>query len=142
MRLLKKIIPTSLIIFFLSSLSVSADIFSSLGSNSACKKYGDCSACDFIRVFLNMEKMALGLLGTLALLAFVYGGIKLVLSQGNSEQISSAQSLLINTVIGSFLVLLAWVIVNFIVLIMTGQTSLDSVGLVFNGDAWYKACLQ
>jgi len=125
-------------LFFFSANSASAGLFDG-GVSSACKQYGNCSACDFVQTFLNMEKIALGGLGSVALIFFVYGGIILVISQGNSEQVKQAKDILINTAYGIILILFAWIIVNFIVLAMSGQTGINKIGLIFDSQQWFKA---
>ena len=124
----------------LGSLPASAGIFDSLPYR--CKHSGDCNVCDFIQTFINLEQIVLGILGSLAILFFVYGGLKYILSHGNSESVASAQNVLINTVLGVALTLLAWVLVNFIVLAMTGQLNSQGVALIFDGKEWYRACVN
>lgn len=81
-------------------------------------------------------------MGSLALLFFIYGGLKYILSQGNSEAVASAQNIIINTVLGIALVLIAWLIINFIVLAMTGQANKQGISLIFDGKKWYQACIN
>ena len=69
---------------------------------------------DFVIVFINGTNIILGLVGSLALLFFVYGGVMMIISAGSSEKIESAKTILRNAVIGLFIVFLSWNIINFV----------------------------
>jgi hypothetical protein len=79
-----------------------------------CRMCGDCSLNDFIRVAINVTRIIFGLVGSVVLLFFVYGGIKMILSAGNSERIEEAKSIVKNATIGLVVIFISWTIVNFV----------------------------
>ena len=79
-----------------------------------CRKCGDCSLNDFAQLALNIFDYILGLVGSLALLVFVYGGILFLFSGGNSDQVQKGKSALKGAVIGLIIVFCSYVIVHFV----------------------------
>lgn len=75
---------------------------------------GECETKDFIIVAMNVANLLLGIIAALALLFFIVAGIKMVISRGNSEQISSAKSMMLNSVIGIVIALCSFLIVRFV----------------------------
>lgn len=75
---------------------------------------GECTTADFVIVAMNATNLLLGIIAALALLFFIVAGIKMVISQGNSEQISSAKSMMLNSVIGIVIALCSFLIVRFV----------------------------
>ncbi len=57
---------------------------------------------------------ALGILGSLALATFIYGGFIWMLSGGSPERIEKGKKILVWAVIGIVIILTSYVIVNFI----------------------------
>lgn len=101
-------------------------------TNPACACCGDCSVCDFVNVFLNAARFGLGLLGVISLVMFIWGGLMWIMSGGNTERVSKGKSVLTGTVIGIIIVLLAWVVINAIVVQLTGKKTPEGVGLIFS----------
>jgi hypothetical protein len=81
----------------------------------------DCKVEQLIQVAINVFQLILGVLGSLTLLFFVYGGFIWVLSRGNSQMIEKGKSILTGALVGMSLVMASWVIVNFIIAALTGQ---------------------
>lgn len=79
-----------------------------------CRVCGDCKLNDFIQLGINIFDYVLGIVGALALLAFVYGGILFLFSAGNSEQIEKGKKVLTGAVIGLFVIFTSYMIINFI----------------------------
>lgn len=95
-----------------------------------------CTITDLVTVGVNIAYLILGLIGTLALLMFVYGGIMFLISSGNQEKVTKAKSILVNAVIGIVIVFSAWLIVNFIIVALTqGQAGLGQTGTLFEGES-------
>ena len=44
---------------------------------------------------------------------FMYGGVWMIISQGNSQEIEKAKSILKNAIIGLVIVFTSWTIINF-----------------------------
>lgn len=84
---------------------------------------GEGERCDLSSVetlAINVTQIILGVTGSLALLMFVLGGVKYMLSRGKPESVSKATAMLTNSVIGIAIILLAGVAVKFILKKVTG----------------------
>jgi hypothetical protein len=74
----------------------------------------ECKLNDFVSVGIAFANILLGLTGSLALGAFIYGGVVLLISGGSSEQVTKAKSIFIGAVIGLVVVFASWTIIGFI----------------------------
>ena len=77
-------------------------------------KTGDYTLNDFVKLFVNVAKWILGISGSLALLAFIYGGVMFLVSGGNNERVARAKQIIIGAVIGLIIVLTSFIIIGFI----------------------------
>lgn len=94
-----------------------------------------CGFEEIIQTFINITRLILGVMGSLALFMFTYGGLKFILSLGNSDKIKEAKTVLANAAIGIILILGAWTIVNLIVLASSlGRKGLGSTGQIFEQE--------
>ena len=80
-------------------------------------------ATDIRLVVANIIRVALGLLGTVALVLIIYAGYLWMTAGGNDEQIGTAKKFLFNTVIGLAIILSAYAIVSFVISKLTGATT-------------------
>ena len=127
--LLKKIIFYTFIIFGISLIFTPKIIFAQPlleGTNikcdcvnspkaTGCQQYcGEYGVNDFVLLAKKVSDIILGLSGSLALLAFIYGGVMFLISSGNNEQVSKAKSILIGAVIGLVIVFISFTVVNFV----------------------------
>ena len=129
--LLKKIIFYTFIIFGISLIFIPKIIFAQplLDGTDAekkcdcvknpkdpkCQQYcGEYGVNDFVSLAKRASDIILGLSGSLALLAFIYGGVMFLISSGNNEQVSKAKSILMGAVIGLIIVFISFTIVNFV----------------------------
>jgi hypothetical protein len=55
-----------------------------------------------------------GIIGTLAFVAFVYGGFTMILSFGSAEKFKKGQQILVAAVVGMFIAFGAYMMVNFV----------------------------
>lgn len=102
------------------------------GASKNTDKYaeGDYTLNDLMRIFVNIGDWILGIVGSLTLIMFVYGGFLFLFSGGNNDRVTKGKQTLINATIGLFIVFLSYMI----------------VGLVFNftnaqipqGSSWSK----
>ena len=90
-----------------------------------------CTISDLVQVGVNITYIILGVIGSLALLMFVYGGFMFLISAGSQDKITKAKSILVNAAIGILVVFCAWVIVNFVIVVLTGG-QLGETGKIFN----------
>ncbi len=67
-----------------------------------------------MRMGLNVVDIILGVVGSLALLMFVYGGIMMLISAGNSDKVSKAKGIIIAAVIGLGIVFASYLIIEFV----------------------------
>lgn len=96
---------------------------------------GDCGFNDFILLGVNLTKLILSIVGSLALLFFIYGGIMFLLAGGKSDMIEKGKKIITNAIIGVGLVLGAWIIVNFAIAALTG-TKISEVKIFGTQDWW------
>jgi len=81
---------------------------------------GDATYCgnyilnDFIALAINVARLILGLVGSLTLIMFVYGGIMFLISGGSSEKVAKAKNILVAAVVGLIIVFSSWLIVRFV----------------------------
>lgn len=94
-----------------------------------------CGFEEIIQTFINITRLILGIMGSLALFMFTYGGLKFILSLGNSDKVKEAKTILTNAAIGIILILGAWTIVNLVVLASSlGRKGLGSAGQIFEQE--------
>jgi hypothetical protein len=82
------------------------------GLSAACMAFGCCGTCDILVVISNVFQFALSIVGILAVLVLVIAGIMYVTSGGNQEQVGKAKAALTAAVVGTVIVLAAWLIIN------------------------------
>jgi amino acid transporter len=80
---------------------------------------------DFARLAINASRIVMGLVGTLSLLMFVYGGLLFLISAGGSEKIQQATKIITAAVIGLVIVFASFLIIKFV---------LSSMGKSWNGE--------
>ena len=73
-----------------------------------------CTVNDFVRIAVNLSKIILGLTGSLALLAFVYGGFVFLLSGGSAQNVEKGKGILKAAVIGLVIVFANYTIIQFV----------------------------
>lgn len=61
-----------------------------------------------------------GIIAVIATLMFVWGGVMMITSHGNSDQIKRAKETLVWATIGVLIVLLSWAVVKFVIQGLTG----------------------
>jgi hypothetical protein len=82
---------------------------------------------DIRLVIARIIRIALGLLGIIALILTLYAGFLWMTAGGNEEQIDSAKKVLTNAVIGLAIILSAYAIVSFVISKLIGATT-DNAG--------------
>jgi len=85
---------------------------------------GDYTVDDFIVLAVNVSRWILGIVGSLTLLMFIYGGIMFLISAGSSDKIGEARKIITAAVVGLLIVLASFLIIKFV---------LASMGLDWNG---------
>jgi len=87
---------------------------SAMDAIPGCRERGDCELDDFVRLFVFYYDKFLGLVGSLALLMFIYGGVMFLISAGNAEKVTQAKQIIIGAVIGLVIVFTSYMIIQFV----------------------------
>ena len=101
-----------------------------IGPPSPKQAQPECGVNEIIQTGVNITRLILGLMGSVALLMFTYGGILYIISAGDRSKVEKAKTVLTNATWGIAIILLSWTIINFLVLIIAG-------GKIF-GAPWTK----
>ena len=88
---------------------------------------GDFTLNDFVRVGMRVTEIILGIVGSLALLMFIYGGLMFIISSGNSEKVTKAKEIIIGAVIGLVIVFTSYMIIQF---------TMDALGIEIKKGGW------
>ena len=119
----------SLILFVLSVPVIASAAPSSIinnGTDSSAYATGNYSLNAILSIVIGASRWILGIVGSLALVMFIYGGFMFLISAGSSEKIGQARKIIIAAVIGLIIVFTSFLIIKFI---------LSSLGLNWNGQA-------
>ncbi len=97
-------------------------------SDTGLKPYekGDYTLNDILAVAIGASRWILGIVGSLALIMFIYGGFTFLISAGSSEKIGQARKIIVAAVIGLLIVFASYLIIKFV---------LQSLGLNWNGQS-------
>lgn len=78
-------------------------------------------ASESIPVFLGkIISYAMGIIGSLALVMFIYGGAVWMLSRGNQEQVSKGKNIIIWATLGLAIIFTAYALIRFVILAIGG----------------------
>jgi len=107
-------------IIALSALPAAAQIVPGSGGGDNAAKYADGSyeLNDFIILGKNVAAWILGIVGSLALLFFIYGGIMFLIAGGKEEQIKKGKDIITAAIIGLILVFASYLIIAFFMRLM------------------------
>ncbi len=124
--MLKKLIISlaviSSFIFVLAPNFVSAEPI--VDNTSVKYDHGDYNLNDMVLVVVGASRWVLGIVGSLALLMFIYGGLMFLISAGSSDRVSKAKLILIAAVAGLAIVFASYLIIKFV---------LDTMGINWDG---------
>jgi hypothetical protein len=100
-----------------------------------CKQYcGSYELNDFANLAVIASQWILGIVGSLALLMFVYGGVMFLISAGNSEKVTQAKGIILGAVIGIVIVFTSYMIIGFVF----KATGADMSGTAWSQVGWFK----
>lgn len=135
---MKKSVLFVLLVLSVLSVPYSAAAITILPS---CALDGNGGFCCAVQTASNIARAILGAMGAAALGYFIYGGYKWITSMGESGKIAAGQKIMVNTVIGLLFIILAWVIVNIIIVsFATGKPNNIKTVLKGADSAWYEMC--
>jgi hypothetical protein len=72
----------------------------------------ECQACHFVQLGQNLLEWFIKTMAAVIALVFAWGGMKMVMSGGNTEGVSEAKGMMTNAVIGFIILLASWLIIN------------------------------
>lgn len=75
----------------------------------------NCTLNTFIALGVSLSNIILGLVGALTLAMFIYGGVVLLISGGNTEKISKGKEIILGSVVGLLIVFGSYTIISFVV---------------------------
>ncbi len=121
-NLAKLIFLTVIISFFaIAGSSMAAGLLPEASGSSDCVKdgnspaeCGDYTVSDIASMAITISNWIFGIVGSLTLLMFVYGGFMFLISAGSSDKVSSAKKIITAAVVGLVIVFASYVIINFI----------------------------
>lgn len=79
--------------------------------SAACQDRGDCTMCDFVNLFVVLQKVILSLFAGLALIMLIWGGQGMILAAGNQEKFTAGRKLITSTLFGVLIILAAYFLV-------------------------------
>ncbi|MEK7084383.1 MAG: hypothetical protein AAB932_04065, partial [Patescibacteria group bacterium] len=85
----------------------------------------DLGAGDAIDIVLSIIRIALGLLGIIAVIIVLYGGFVYMTSRGEQEGTNRAKQIMVNGAIGLAIIMSAFAIVQFVIFRLAGATGID-----------------
>jgi len=68
----------------------------------------------FLYLIFDLIDYVLGIIGAVILGVFVYGGFKLIISQGNPDKVQEGTGAMVNAIIGLFICFTAYVLVSYV----------------------------
>ncbi len=89
--------------------------------SGGCRTEGDCSVCDMVQIAINVGIFLQGIVGSIILLFFVYGGLVWLTSGGDSGKVKKGRDIFINSIIGFMIVVLAYFVVMTLINVVTGE---------------------
>jgi len=101
------------ILFYYVPIVLAGDLDPIVPQGSAYET-GNYELNDVMRMGINITNIILGVVGSLALLMFVYGGVMMLISAGNSDKVSKAKGIIIAAVIGLGIVFASYLIIQFV----------------------------
>ncbi len=96
----------------------------------------DCGLNEIMQTVVNFTQLLLGLAGSLALLAFLYGGVLWILSAGKPEMIEKGKQAITAAVVGLVIMLTSWLIVNTTIAALT-KGQVGATAQIFNQN-WFQ----
>lgn len=94
----------------------------------------NCGLLDFLQLGNNIYEWLFGILGSVTLVIFMYGGLVWLTSAGNAQRVEQGKKIFEGALIGLALIFSSWLIVNFVVTALTGG-DLEKPATIFNRPA-------
>lgn len=98
-------------LFLSTPISAQTSIINTSDSNYA---QGNYDVDDILSIAIKTSRIVLGIIGSLALLMFIYGGLSFLISGGSSEKVSKAKGIIAAAAIGLIIVFASFLIIKFV----------------------------
>ncbi|MBI5765661.1 hypothetical protein HZA71_00330 [Candidatus Falkowbacteria bacterium] len=82
-----------------------------------------CGLCSFIKMYVKAADILVGFSGVFLILMFVFGGFVMITAYGNESRVKWGKDTLVAAVIGIFIIMLAWTLINTIIYSFYGIVS-------------------
>jgi len=106
-----------------------------------CAKSGDGGICCALKVGMNISHLILGFSGSIALLFFVWAGFTWIMSAGQPEKIKKGLDMMKHTIIGMFVIIIAWFAVNLVITSLAGSPQIIVGNNITDPKKnWYDLC--
>jgi uncharacterized membrane protein YraQ (UPF0718 family) len=92
------------------------------GIKKSCLDFGQCEFQDVLQIIANVFKLLRSLAFYVAIGFAIFGGIKMIISQGNSKGLESAKKTLTSALIGVLIAYGASFIVNIVITLLLGYS--------------------
>lgn len=106
----------------------------------SCIARGDCGFCDIIGFADGVYKLMFSFVGIAMLVMFFLGAFTILNSRGNPEKVANGKSKMINSIIGGMIALGSWILVNTILMVLTGQYLNQKAVVMIKGVPWNQIC--
>jgi phosphotransferase system glucose/maltose/N-acetylglucosamine-specific IIC component len=81
---------------------------------------------------VNIARWILGIVGSLSLVMFIYGGFMFLISGGSSESVQKAKKIILAAVIGLIIVFCSWLIIRFVLKTLNPNINWTGQELIVN----------
>ncbi len=105
-----------------TSQTVSAVNFTTGAAGGASSAQGSSQPSDLFGnggIFQKITNIALYLIGAISVLMLIYGGIRYIVSGGDSKNVTAAKNTILYAIVGIVVAILAYAIVNFVITSLT-----------------------
>jgi len=123
-KLIISVFVITTIMIAMPILSIEAQTSSIIDNTDSKYEEGDYGLDDFVILAIRVSRWILGIVGSLTLIMFIYGGITFLTSAGGSEAIGRAKKIIVAAIIGLIIVFTSWLIIRFV---------MQSMGLSWEG---------
>ncbi len=112
--------------------------------SASCRVDGNCTWCDFIDLFVVLQKVILSLFGGLALIMIIWGGTGILTSAGNTQKVAEGKKLILSTIFGVLIILAGYFLIVVTVFVFAGPRDLNTgkplpITGMFAGESWKLA---
>lgn len=81
----------------------------------------NCGVREMVLTVINISQLILGMVGSVALLMFIYGGIVWLTSAGNTDRVQKGKNIFIAALVGIAIIFSSSMVINFVVAALSGQ---------------------